>query len=116
MFNPNVKCVIHSANGNTDVFGMPIETVRINELCAIVTMNIKSVATKTKANLSASRGSAMELEADTKILLSPSTAAKIDDDIHILGNKFRIVSMFARPNLLGQIDHYEVNCSYWTGE
>ena len=115
MFSPNVSCVIHSAGGNTDVFGMPIERSRTQEMCAIISMNVKSEKTQSKAIFSSSRGSASEFEADTKILLKANTVASIDDDIHIYGNKFRIMSMFPRINMQGVLDHYEVTCSYWTG-
>jgi hypothetical protein len=68
-----------------------------------------------RADTSATRGNAREMEADAVLLLAKNTVANIDDNVELMGHQFRIMSMHPRVDLLGDIDHYEVKCTYWTG-
>lgn len=112
MFRPNLTCYIRHQDGY-DAYGMPIQGKKVKEPCAVVKKVLVSDKTSVRADSSASRGNARELEAETVFLLSPKTIAKIDSLLEIHGDSFRIISMHARFAISGRLDHYECNCTYW---
>lgn len=115
MFIPNTTCTILSANGTTDVYGMPTVSTQITEWCSVVKLQVTEKTTPFRSDQSASRGSASELESNTVILLTAKTSAKIDDYIKILGYQFRIMSSSPQVDLFGNVDHVRVVCEYWMG-
>lgn len=115
MFRPNTPCVIHAASGNTDIYGMPIPGAKIKERCSVVKMLLLNEKSAVRADTSATRGNAREMEADTVLLLAPNTVAAIDDNIELRGHQFRVMSMSSRFGVMGNLDHYEAKCTYWTG-
>lgn len=116
MFRPNQSCVISKVSGHTDVYGMPIAGVKINERCAVIKMNVVSAKSAVRADTSASRGNARELESDAEFLLANNTTAIVDDIIQVAGVTFLIISRFPRHNLQGKLDHYQVSCTYWSAQ
>lgn len=114
MFRPNISCYIQKTSGKTDVYGMPVLGAKVVERCAIVQLKIKSEKSSVRADTSATRGNARELEVDANILLTKTTSANIDDMIIIGGGEYRIASKFPRYNLQGTLDHYEVTCTFWS--
>jgi hypothetical protein len=114
MFRPNQGCVIFKASGKTDVYGMPLAGTRQAERCSIITLNVKNEKSAVRADTSASRGNARELEVDAKLLLTKTTVAAIDDVIEVAGTRLRIMSRFPRHDLQGRLDHFEVTCTYWS--
>lgn len=116
MFRPNLTCTIISASGRTDVYGQPITSTRVKERCAVVKLITKNQKTAIRADSSASRGAARETVADSLILLASRTKAQIDDLIEIQGQTLRIMSMHPRFNVAGNLDHYEITASHWSGE
>lgn len=116
MFRPNQSCVIQKASGKNDAYGMPLPGVRHTERCAIVEVRIRSEKSSVRADSSASRGSAMELETDAKFLLAKTSRAAIDDLLIHAGTQYRINSKHARYDLQGRLDHYEITCTYWSAQ
>lgn len=116
MFKPNQLCIVHLASNQTDVFGMPTPGIKVKERCSVVKMKISNIKSAVRADTSASRGNAQEIESDTVILLARTTRAGIDDNIEIHGNQFRIMSIHPRFTVVGDLDHYEVGCTYWASE
>lgn len=116
MFRPNQNCQIRKVGGKTDVYGMPIAGPLVPERLAIINLNLVAVKSSVRADSSASRGNANELEADAKFLLTKTTVAEIDDMIVYGGNEFRIVSKFPRHDLQGRLDHYEITCTFWSAK
>jgi len=116
MFRANKNCVIHAASGKTDVYGMPLPGPRYKERCAVVKMNVMSAKSAVRADTSATRGNAQELQTDTVLLLSRTTMARINDNIELMGFQFKVTEIHPRFDLLGDLDHYEIGCTYWTGE
>lgn len=114
MFVPNLKCQIQKASESTDVYGMPIPGVKKNELMAIVEMRMMAVKSSVRADSSASRGNAQEIECDARFLLTTKTVAAINDILIFGSHKFRIVSIFPRHDVQGRLDHFEVTCNYWS--
>ena len=113
MFRPNKTCLIVLASGKTDVYGQPLPTVKVPELCAVVKMNIKSQISAIRADASASRGNARELISEVVILLTTATQANIDDVIEIAGNKIRITAKRPQYAVTGNLDHYRVEGMIW---
>lgn len=115
MFRPNTPCTVHMASGQTDVYGMPIPGAKKRERCSVVKMVLLNEKSAVRADTSATRGNAREMEADTVLLMAPSTKAAMDDNIELMGHQFRVMSMSSRFDVMGKLDHYEVSCTYWTG-
>lgn len=114
MFRPNQNCTIYSATGKTDVYGTPAPAQLVKERCFVVKLDIANEKSAVRADTSASRGNARELEAKAEILLQPTTIAHIDDLIEVSGVKLRIMSKFPRRNMQGVLDHYQISCTYWS--
>lgn len=113
MFRPNLQCKIQLASGKNDVRGQPIPGKLVNERCAIVKLIITNEKSSVRADSSASRGNAQEMEARSVILLPSSTQAQIDDIIIVSGYQLRINGMQPRFDVSGRLDHYEVNATMW---
>jgi hypothetical protein len=114
MFRPNLSCVIQKTSGKSDVYGMPLPGEDHKERCSIIKLNVKNARSAVRGELSASHGSARELESDAVLLLTKTTIAAIDDVIVVAGSTFRIASLFPRHNLQGKLDHYQISCTYWS--
>ena len=115
MFRANQNCLVHVASGKTDVYGMPLPGLKYKERCAVIKMNIKSAKSAVRADTSATRGNAQELETDTVLLMNKNTRASIDDNIEMAGHQFRVNAIQPRYDLLGALDHFEIGCTYWAG-
>jgi hypothetical protein len=114
MFRPNQSCTIKVSSGKTDVYGQPLPATSYPERCAVVKLDIKSVKSSIRADSSASRGNAREVESDAVILLSKNTRANIDDIILVAGNTLRIMSKFPRFSVSGVLDHHEITATIWS--
>lgn len=114
MFNPNRKCLLQLSSGKTDVYGQPTPSTYVEEGCTIVSMMINNTKSTVRADSSASRGSAMELESKSVLLLTAETQATVDDVIEIDGYKLRIMGMFPRHDIRGKLDHYQVEATFWS--
>jgi hypothetical protein len=115
MYRPNQYCEIQKVDAS-DIYGMPVAGARHQERCSVVELVILAEKSSVRADTSASRGSAIEMETKSKFLLSKTSAAEVNDAIIFAGNRFRIVSRFPRYNARGSFDHYEITCSYWGKE
>lgn len=113
MFVPNNTCTIQASEGLSDIYGQPRPGVFIKERCAVIRLVVMNVKSAVRADSSASRGSALELEAKSKFLLTAKTRASVDDLITIAGSTLRIMTKEPRFDLTGQLDHYEVTATFW---
>ncbi len=113
MFRPNLNCVIKK-QGSYDQYGMPIVGQRVKERCAVVRLRNFNEKSSVRADSSASRGNAREMQASVLILLQANTQAEHDCVIELNKDQYRIMSMHARFNIAGKVDHYEVECTYWS--
>lgn len=113
MFKGNIQCVIRKQNGH-DIYGMPKLGARKKERCAIVKLKVKNDKSSVRADSSASRGNARELEADVLILMEPKTIAEHDAIIELGPNQYRVMSMNPRFDMAGKVDHFEAGCTYWS--
>lgn len=113
MFRPNQDCVVRIQNGH-DIYGMPKLGARKKERCAIVKLKVINDKSSVRADSSASRGNARELEADVLILLGAKTTARHDAIIELLNSQYRVMSVNPRFAISGKVDHYEIGCTYWS--
>lgn len=114
MFVPNVKCVITKLGSKFDIHGKQIrEGDALSELCAIVKLNGKSEKTSVRADSSASRGAADEMQYDARLLFTKFSKIEIGDKVELLGFVLRVESRFPRLTVHGALDHYQVDLSIW---
>ncbi len=114
MFKPNLDCVVHVSNGETDLYGQPLPAKRVRERCAVIKLVVENVKSAVRADTSASRGSARELHADSVILLTKNTAANIDDILEVAGQSLKVQAKFPRFDVQGNLDHFEIQASIWS--
>ncbi|WP_151708807.1 hypothetical protein [Acinetobacter brisouii] len=115
MFRPNLNCTVQG-KGGSDVYGMPIHGAKTKERCAVVKKVLRNAKTSVRADSSASRGNAREMEADVVILVRVTTVAELDAIIDAAGERFRVMTKHGRYAISGQLDHYELGCTYWNEE
>ena len=115
MFVPNSTCYVERSQG-TDEYGMPIQGLKTPEKCTVVKLDMSSEKSSVRADSSASRGNAIELEAVSTILLTAKSKATIDDLIVLPECTLRIVGIMPRRNLQGVLDHYQVSAQLWSKE
>ncbi len=114
MFLPNQNCRIQLSSGKTDVYGQPTPSTFVRERCTVVKLVITNEKSSIRADSSASRGNAMELEAESVILLPKTTKARIDDIIEVENCKLRIMGLSPRRDLQGRLDHYRITAHFWS--
>jgi DNA-binding transcriptional regulator/RsmH inhibitor MraZ len=77
--------------------------------CAIVHSTRANLKTPVRADSSASRGAAEEKVAVSKILFPKTVAIDTNDKFEIDGKILRVTGIEERKNVLGQLDHFEVD-------
>jgi hypothetical protein len=112
VFIPNISCIIRK-KGRPDVYGQARPGPDQPERCSIVKMRYGSAHTTVRADSGASRAHADEFVSNNRILLASTTAAAVDDQLEVAGYKIRVKSLQPRVNVLGAIDHYEVEGEVW---
>ena len=112
MFRPNQTCRLQLSNGH-DIYGQPKPATVVREGCAIVKLVQTATKTSVRADSSASRGNAEEVQAQSVILLPPSTRARIGDLIDVAGVQLKIESTLPRHDCQGRFDHVEITASIW---
>ena len=114
MFNPNLSCQVRRSSGKNDVYGQPLPGIVINEKCSIVKLSLTNEKSAVRADTSASRGNALELEAISVILMTPKSQARIDDLIYVSGVVLRVMGRIPRYDVSGVINHYEIHATFWS--
>lgn len=109
---PQNDCTV-TKNGGVDRHGKPVMGASYAEKCSIVMDQTAEQHTTVRADSSGSRGYAWEFAAKAKILLLPTTQAKINDKLDVAGVSLQITGMFPRYDVFGELDHYEVTGSVW---
>lgn len=112
IFTPKNRCMVIK-NGGTDLYGMPKPGIRHIEKCSIVKLLVGNEKSSVRADSSASRGNAMELEADGVFLMATTTKAQVDDLIELGANQLRVMGFHPRYNAAGVLHHYEMHCTHW---
>ena len=114
MFKPNRLCRVQTSTGANDVYGQPIQSAWTLEPCSVAKMSVTSRKSSVRAEQSASRGNAMELEADLKILFAAKSEVDIDDIILLDDYEFRVLGRQPRRDAAGRLDHIEITANIWS--
>ena len=77
-------------------------------------LTISSEKSSVRADSSASRGNAMELVANLKILFLPTVKIDIDDTLELNNCQFRVLGLVPRSDVNGRPDHIEVLANIWS--
>lgn len=113
MFIANVPCWITPVSKDSNLYGERGKGERKRELCGVVRLRDEVKHTTVRADSSASRGYAEEFTTDNKILLVKTTRAVLHSKLEVSGVTMRVLSMFPRYNVQGELDHYEVRGEAW---
>ncbi|WP_456868323.1 hypothetical protein [Galbibacter sp. BG1] len=108
MFRPNQTGRLHRLEGR-DIYSRPTYADPIDCPFAPVSLSVKTDKTNVRADSSASRGSADELIARTRILIIPQIKPNFDDLFDFDGTHYRIVAIHPRYTITGEMDHYEAD-------
>lgn len=104
-----IPCTIIPFTG-TDRYGQPEFGTPVSAVCAPVDFDIKSIKSSIRADSSASRGNAREIETSIDVLLPASARIAVEDQMMLLGLTVRVISIFPRYNTSGSLHHLEIKC------
>lgn len=112
MFIPNATCVIRRS-ANYDKYGQPIQGPRETIRCALVRYDLKTADSTVRADSGATRGNIKEIISTGRVLLD-KTVNPNRGDLLILSFEgrsivFKIKEVEPRINVLGVLDHWEVD-------
>lgn len=108
MFRPNQIGRLYRLTGR-DVHSRPSYAAPIDCPFAPVSLSVKTNKTNVRADSSASRGSADELIARTRILIIPQIEPKFEDSFEFKNTRYRIAAIHPRYTVTGELDHYEAD-------
>lgn len=109
---PNVLCQVTPLDG-WDEYGQEKFGERYAELCAIVKLEQFTAQTSVRTDSSASRAYAHEFNAQSRLLFGNKSALKIGDKVDVSGVALRVIGVFPRHDLGGNLDHYQVDLTIW---
>lgn len=112
MFIPNLPCIVGKKR-KANLYGEAGVGATYPERCAIVKYKEESVHTTVRADSGATRSHADEFVTQNRILVAATTKAALDDRLEVIGFKIRIKAMRPRYNVVGQLDHYEIEGEEW---
>lgn len=109
---PNIDCTIVKA-GTFDVYGQPQLGEVIETRCSIVKLVSAREKTSVRADSSASRGNAVEIVADARLLFPVGSDIVNGDKVVVAGVSLRVDSVFPRHDIYGVLDHIQVDANIW---
>lgn len=109
---PNTSGQLSHKTGH-DGYGQAAYSAPLTVPCAVVTMTQKTKKTPIRADSSASRGAAEERLSIAKILFPTNVTIGQEDRFDILGASLRVIAVQPRNDVLGVLDHYEVDFEAW---
>ena len=109
MFIPNSHCLLYRRGAGKDVYNNYAFAAPISVPCTVVTVDVKVAKTSVRADSSASRGRAEEEIGLTRILFNPNIGIKDYDIVEVDGQVAEAIRIFPRRNVLGVIDHIQVD-------
>jgi hypothetical protein len=83
------------------------------ERCAPVRLRHSQAHSSVRADSTASRGAADEDQADSIVLLTPTTKAELGDQLEVADLKLRIVQLHPRFGMAGKLEHWEIRGEFW---
>lgn len=115
MFRPNTFCFVSKRTG-FDEWGREQHGDRQRVPCSVVRLQDSRVKSSVRADSSASRGRAREVEADAIVLLPPTLDVEIGDLVEIVGMTLEVNGKHPRLDIMGRHDHNEVSLSAWVSK
>jgi hypothetical protein len=112
MMIPNTTGLLARQTGK-DIYAQSSYAAPVVVPCAVVNLNTKVVKTPVRADSSATRGNAEEEVSVSKILFPKTVALTEGDKFIISGVNLRIIGIRQQNNVLGQLDHFEVDLGMW---
>lgn len=112
MIFPTLNVEVHRSGG-TDLYGQAVLTRLADERCAPVRLLFSQQHTTVRTDSAASHGSAMESQATCVLLLLPTTNARIEDMLVVMGHKLRVVERHQRFTPTGLLDHVQIKLLAW---
>lgn len=115
MFIPNNTGILtpragRDLYGQTATFGEPV-SVR----CSVVHLINEIGKTPVRTDSSASRGNAEDAQPTAKILFHRRREPNFEDKFEIEGLALEVMKVEKRFDVLGQLDHFEVDLRAWPG-
>lgn len=115
MFRPNTFCHVSKRAGFDD-WGRESYGQRKRIPCSVVRLRVTSEKTSVRADSSASRGRAHEVQADSVVLLPPTQEVSIGDRLELMGYSFEVESVHPRLSIMGRHDHNEIGLKVWVSK
>lgn len=112
LFQPNLTCQIRRLSA-TNVYGEEELGQPVTAQCAIVKLRRFVETSSVRADSSASRGTAREIQIEGKLLFPYATVIAENDQVEVSGLKVRVIGVFLRHDLRGKPDHLEVEVTAW---
>lgn len=112
MITANVACQI-SRLKSYDLYGKEVLKPVQKTKCAVVKLIFSNLPTSVRADSSASRGFAEEIQSDARLLFNETADIQINDKVEIAGGMLRVITRHIRYNVSGQIDHIQVDLKTW---
>lgn len=109
MFIPNTFCVVHPRDPTTTVFGEYTYGPSYRQACAVTQNSLQVLKSSVRADSSASRGRAEEEAGLMRLLLPADAPIKTGDIVHFDGEWVEATRVFYRHDVLGKIDHIQVD-------
>lgn len=81
--------------------------------CAIIYLEGQDEKTSVRTDSSASRASAREKQARARLLFPKTSTIATGDRVELQNLKLRVIGVFPRHNLQGELDHYQVDLERW---
>ena len=115
MFRPNTFCYVSKRTGY-DEWGRERYAERVRVPCSVVRLQSSRVKSSVRADSSASRGRAREVESDSIVLLPPTQQVDMGDRLEVMGITLEVNGVHPRLNIMGRHDHNEVHLGAWVSK
>lgn len=109
MFIPNTTCDYYAKLPATDNFGRHTFAPKVVLRCSFISIADPVQKSSVRADTSGSRGQAEQAQGDARYLFPASTALKLGDVIYKDGVWLEVIQFTPMRNVLGQLDHNQVD-------
>jgi len=109
MFIPNATCYVRRKAKGYDKYGQSTYSPKTAIRFALVRYDTKTEDSTVRADSSATRGNIKEFQASGRILVPKDVRLVWGDILIIYGKVYRVKELEPRFNVLGQLDHYEID-------
>ncbi|MEO9387053.1 MULTISPECIES: hypothetical protein [Chromobacterium] len=117
MFFPKNTCKITRLTQERDLFGKSKGVEKSWEAKCSVVRLLDGVGKSTvRADSSGSRGFAEEETLVGRLLLLPQADVQNEDIIEVVGRRMRVACVFPRFDVMGKLDHLQVDCVAWASK